>query len=196
MDAELLERLKGLRQRDIATRDKLLAEGRLYGTYEEELQRVHRENAEELDEIISLHGWPGVSKVGIEGSWLAWMVANHAVCMPDLQRKFLKYLSMAAGDGDVPYKQVALLTDRVRFNEGRPQVYGTVFDWNESGKLSCELESPEYVDEFREDVGLPPFAKSFQEHRRWAEEQGEKPPEDYAAYKLAAEAWARRIGWR
>jgi NAD(P)-dependent dehydrogenase (short-subunit alcohol dehydrogenase family) len=42
---------------------------------------------------------------------------------------------LASESGDAPKRQVALLTDRIRFNEDRPQIYGTVFDWNE--KLSA-----------------------------------------------------------
>ena len=140
MDNELLTQLEDLRQRDIDTRTRLLKAGKLYGTYDDEMQSVHRENARALDEIISSHGWPGVSKVGLEGCRAAWLVAQHAICTPHLQRKFLEYLSDAATSGDAPYKQVALLTDRIRFNEGQPQIYGTVLDWDEDGELTCELE--------------------------------------------------------
>jgi len=48
----------------------------------------------------------------------AWLIARHPIWTPDLQRIFLALLSEAAASGDVPKKQAALLTDRVRLNEG------------------------------------------------------------------------------
>jgi hypothetical protein len=133
---KLLKQLVNLQQKDIDTRNQLASEGSLYGDYEEEMQKVHIENARALDEIIQQHGWPGISKVGLDGSRAAWMIAQHSICTPNLQRKFLQHISEAEKHGDVPAKQVALLTDRIRFNEGKPQVYGTVYDWNEDGHYS------------------------------------------------------------
>lgn len=196
MNEKLQAKLEKLKQRDIQTRSKLLEEGRLYGVYDEEMQKVHRENAEALDEIIATQGWPGIAKVGLEGSRVAWLIAQHAICTPHLQRKFLEFMARAADSGDVPMKQVAMLSDRIRFNEGKPQLYGTVLDWNEIGELSCQLENPEKVDERRAQVDLPPFEQSLQEHRAEVEAEGGRPPENYKAYKQAASDWAKSVGWR
>jgi len=196
MNKELLEQLEELKQRDIKTRNRLLEEGRLYGIYDDEMQSVHKENAQVLDGLISKHGWPGITQVGLEGSRAAWFIAQHAICTPNLQRKFLQLLSKAAENGDVPNKQVALLTDRIRFNEGKPQVYGTVLDWNETGELNCKLENVEKVNELREEVGLPPFEQSLQEHREEVEAEGGRAPENYIAYKQASSNWAKEVGWQ
>jgi len=196
MSEELLERLKGLEQRDTETREKLLREQRLYGTYDEEMQRVHRENAAQLASIVSSGGWPGISKVGVEGCRVAWVIAQHAICTPGLQKAFLMALEEAAESGDVPKKQPAMLADRIRFNEGRPQLYGTVLDWDESGELNCELEDPEHVDARRASVGFEPFAQALEEHRREVAAEGGKPPTDFKAYKESADRWAKRLGWR
>lgn len=196
MNKKLLAQIEHLKQRDIDTRKKLLDEGRLYGVYDEEMQKVHSENAEALNEIIDAEGWPGVSKVGLDGARAAWLIAQHAICTPHLQRKFLEFMAEAAESGDVPMRQVAMLTDRIQFNEGKPQTYGTVMDWNEHGELSCELENPEKLDERRDQAGLPPFEQSLREHRAEVEAEGGRPPEDYAAYKQAASDWAKRVGWR
>ena len=64
MDKALLAELEGLKQKDDETRQKLLREGRHYGHYEEEMQRVHIENTVSPGRIVSLYGWPGISKVG------------------------------------------------------------------------------------------------------------------------------------
>lgn len=196
MSQEFIEQLVALQTRDIDTRSRLAKEGRLYGGYEQEMQEVHRQNAHALDNILRTHGWPGVSKVGVEGSRAAWLVAQHAMCTPKLQRRFLKHLSRAAANGDAPMKQVAFLMDRIRYNEGRPQVYGTVLDWTKNGVLTCELEDPDKVNELRAKVGLPPFEQACEEHRRAVEAEGGKPPENYEVYKRAAREWAESVGWR
>ena len=196
MNTELLAKLESLKQRDIYTRHRLMKEGRLYGRYDEEMQRVHVENAEALEEIIAAHGWPGISKVGLEGGRAAWLVAQHAICTPDLQKGFLRLLKEAAEAGEAPMKQTAFLTDRIRFNEGKPQVYGTVLDWDENGELGCEVEDPDGVDVRRAAVGLPPFEESLREHRKAVEAEGGKPPGDFEAYRQAGDAWARSVGWR
>ena len=196
MDTELIEQLAQLKERDIAVRNWLLGEGRLYGQYDQELRNIHTENAHALDEIVTLHGWPTITRVGIEGTRLAWLVAQHAICTPHLQRKFFKLLSAAAEKGDAPKKQVALLSDRIRFNEGKPQIYGTVLDWNKQGEFTCELENPKNTDELRESVGLPPFDAARKEHEKEVIEEGGRPPEDYKSYKEGVDAWAKSVGWR
>lgn len=196
MDAGLRDKLLSLKKRDLETRDKLLKADRLYGTYDEDMQSVHKANAKELYEIVITSGWPGLTKVGLEGSRDAWLIAQHSICTPKLQREFLRCLNEASEIGEAPKKQVALLTDRILFNEGKPQLYGTVLDWNENGELGCELEDTEKIDELREAVGLPPFEKYLQECRDDVEAEGGKPPEDFTSYKKAAHEWSKSVGWR
>lgn len=148
------------------------------------------------EKIMSTHGWPGISKVGIGDSDAAWLIAQHASCTSQLQGKFLQELSRAAETGDTPMKQVAFLIDRIRLNEGKPQVYGSVPDWGEFGDLTCEIENRDEVDEMRARIGLPPLAPACEEHRRRLEAEGAKPPENYEASKRAACEWAESVGRR
>ena len=134
---KLLNALGTMVQLDESTRDRLLRQGRLYGHYAEEMQQVHIDNARALEKLISHYGWPGISKVGLEGCRLAWLVAQHANCTPDLQRGFAQLLEQTVQDGDAPSRQLAYLSDRIRFNEGRLQRYGLILDWNEAGELGC-----------------------------------------------------------
>src|SRR5262249_53748470 len=106
----------------------------------DEMRQIHEENAKRLSEIVDRHGWPGVSVVGLEGCRAAWLIAQHSICTPALQRKFLAVMQRASESGDVPRRLVACLTDRIRFNEGKPQRYGTVLAWNEKAELTRELE--------------------------------------------------------
>lgn len=184
-----------MKQHDMDMRSRLLTEGKLYGNYAPEMQQLHRENAEALDAIISRHGWPGTSLVGLEGCKAAWFIAQHSICTPSLQRRFLTLLTEASERGDVPKTQVAFLTDRIRFNENRPQLYGTVLDWNEDGELGCEIEDAEHVDKRRKAVGLGPFLDDLERHRREVQREGGRPPADFRRYKEAARQWAKSVGW-
>ena len=195
MNQPLLDELLALAKRDADARARLLKSGKLYGDYAEEMQRVHEQNAKRLDEIVTEHGWPGIPVVGLEGCRAAWLIAQHANCTPDLQRKFLAALQRASESAAVPKRQVALLTDRIRFNESKSQLFGAVLDWNEMGELSCELEDPENVDVRRREVGLPPFHEDLTTHREEVEREGGKAPENYAEYKHKQREWARRVGW-
>ena len=189
MDTDLQAKLLAMERRDCETREKLVHEGRLYGVYDEIMQQVHIENAHELAQLIDRHGWPGISNVGIEGSKAAWLIAQHAICTPKLQKRFLRLISSAAE------KQVAMLIGRIRFNEGKAQLYGTVLDWRENQELGCDVEWCENLDEKRASVGLPPFEQSRVEQQKIIEAEGGHPPEDFEAYKQAANAWYRRVGW-
>ncbi len=184
-----------MQRRDFDTRSRLRKAGKLYGGYADEMRQVHRENAETLDRIVSKHGWPGVAAVGIEGCRAAWLIAQHSICTPELQRRFLAMLSEAVRKGEAPQQQLAFLTDRIRFNEMKPQVYGTVLDWNERGELGCDVEQPSGLDARRKAVGLRPFSEDLERHRAEIRREGGGPPRDFAGYLRTRDAWARRTGW-
>ncbi len=195
MNQNLADELLSLQRRDAKTRALLLKQGKLYGEYNEEMQHVHTDNAKRLNAIVSAYGWPGIALAGLEGSRAAWLVAQHAISAPDLQRRFLALLKEAADRGDAPLEQLAFLTDRIRFNEERPQVYGTVLDWNANGELSCDVEDPDALDARRKAIGLAPFAEDLEKHKREVESEGGRPPEDFNAYRKKRRAWAKTVGW-
>jgi hypothetical protein len=195
VNTELHDELLAMQRRDTGTRERLLAEGRLYGDYAFEMQRVHRDNAERLAALIAEHGWPGRTLVGADGARAAWLIAQHAICTPALQRGFHAQLESAAARDEATLLQLAYLTDRIRFNEQRPQRYGLVLDWNADGELDCTLEDPEQVDARRAAVGLPPYAEDLARHRAAVAAEGGRCPDDYDAYRARARDWARRTGW-
>lgn len=100
----------------------------------------------------------------------------------------------ACAAGNVQQLQVEFLADRIRFNEGRPQLYGAVLDWKEAGELSCEVEDPGKLDARRR-VGLPPFHEDLETHSKEAATEGGNAPKERAEYKRNAHAWARSVGW-
>lgn len=152
------------------------------------MRALHEANAEALDEIVAAHGWPE----GETGE-AAWLIAQHAISRPDLQRRGLAALRASGA----PASRVAMLEDRIRVLEGRPQLYGTQFDWGSAGRLEPnEIEDADGVDVRRAAVGLPPLAEAAAELNARAAAEGDRPPADAAARRAAYEAFLREVGWR
>lgn len=193
MQADLLT----MASEDLRVRSELAADGSLFGDYHPRMRAVHEANAARLAAILRERGWPGEPQVGVAGAKAAWLIVQHAIAQPAFQRRALEALRDAAKRGDIPPVQIAMLEDRIRTLEGRPQRYGTQFDWDEQGELSpLPLEDPAGVDERRRSVGLGSLAEAAREHRAAAVASGETPPMDWLAHRRRMEEWLREVGWR
>lgn len=197
-DENLRRELLAMREEDSRVREELAKTGALFDGYHPAMEAVHLKNAALLEELIERHGWLGARLVGADGAEAAWLVAQHAISRPDLQRKVLEILRAEAERGAVPAWQAAYLEDRINIFEGKPQRYGTHFDWDERGALSPhEIFEPETIDERRAAVGLSvPFARIVEKQRAEAAEANEKPPGDFAERRRVYREWLRTVGWR
>jgi hypothetical protein len=193
----LREELISMAADDGAMRERLVEDGSLFDGYNPLMAIVHRRNGDRLAEMVDAYGWPGATMVGEDGADAAWLVLHHAIGDPVLQRRCLPLLEQAAAQGEIPAWHPATLLDGIRFYEGRPQVYGSMFDWDDSGRLvPWTIEDAERVDERRASVGLPPLADQVASARAAAEQEGDHRPADPAARRDEAERWARSVGWR
>ena len=191
LNEELAAELIALAAEDQRVRGELLAEGVLFGGYHPRMEAVHRRNAARLAEIIAAHGWPTERVVGVEGAAAAGLIAQHAIGEPAFQRTCLVALQQASERGEVPAWQPAMLEDRIRVFEGRPQRYGTQLDVDEEGRLHPHpIEDPDGVEERRRAVGLDSLAD------RLASAERVPPPADRAEHQRGYERWLRKVGWR
>ncbi len=183
---------------DLSLREELAADGSLFEGYHPRMQQVHKSNAEGLLKIMQEHGWPGRSLVGEDGAEAAWLIAQHAIAEPDVQRQALKLMREAAEQGEAQLWQVAMLEDRIRLFEGKQQLYGTQFDWDENGEMSPypEIEDEAEVDERRQAVGLMRLEEDIRQKRAAIKQSNEQPPEDLTKRREEMEEWARAVGWR
>ncbi len=196
MNEKLQRQLLDLGRQDEESRTRLLQEGRLFDGYAPEMEQVHLENAARLQRIIDEHGWPGVSLVGEEGAQAAWLIAQHAISNPAFQQGCLAHIVQAVQENDVPPAYFAFLTDRVLFNQRKPQQFGTVFDWDEDDEISpWIIEDEENVDQRRASVGLPPLSHAVATMRQEAAIEGNTSNKSHAKRQQEIEAWARRVGW-
>lgn len=125
-----------LKNADLALRDKLIQSGKLEQGYDKEMEQLHNSNAQALDKIIEAIGYPTTDKVGEEASKAAWLVIQHAISHPNFMKKCLTLLKQEVSLGKDDPINLAYLTDRIAVFEGKPQLYGTQFDWDENGQLS------------------------------------------------------------
>ncbi|RVU43659.1 hypothetical protein EA187_12600 [Lujinxingia sediminis] len=189
-------RLLALAAADLTTREALLARGELFEGYHPEMRAVHEANALELEAMIDARGWPRTSEVGEDAAQAAFLVASHAISLPGLQRKALRLLEALAGNDARP-REVAVLGDRIRFNEGRPQRYGAIIDWDAEGNLGPgPLEEPDEVEARRARVGMEPLCDVVARLERRANEDGERPPGEWVARRRAMHAFFVSVGYR
>lgn len=197
MNAALRDELVAMAAEDQQVRAELASDGSLFDGYHPTMQAVHDRNAARLTAIIATHGWPGHDLVSEDGARAAWLVLQHAIGHPALQRRGLTLLREAVANGDVSAAEVAMLEDRIAFFEGRPQRYGTQYDWNVRGELApWVIEDEAGVDDRRREVGLPPLEENTRRVREGTARNGEEPPRDCYARREEFEAWARSVGWR
>jgi hypothetical protein len=122
-----------------------------------------------LKEIVEQHGWPGKSLVGEDGANAAWLLVQHATQDPKFMKHCRGLMEQAVKDGEAAAKDYAYLVDRVRLQDGKPQLYGTQFVQDSKGRLMLQpLKDPEDVDERRRKMGLMPLALYEAELRRFS----------------------------
>lgn len=181
-------------QEDLRVRDALAKTGALFDGYHPDMERVHTRNAQRLGDIIQDIGWPSPAQVGADASDAAWLIVQHAIALPDFQRRIL---TLVQNTPNVPTWQAAYLQDRICVFEGRLQIYGTQFDWDDAGNLSPRpIENPESVNARRASVGLGTIEDKIAEIRAHAHAEGQTAPADKAQRRKDAEDWARKVGWR
>jgi hypothetical protein len=103
--------------------------------------------------------WPGWRLVGVDGAHAAWLVAHSAIDDAGLQHRCLDLLEHAVACDDADPVHLAYLSDRVRMNDGRDQLYGSQFVLGVTGELEpWPVDDPVAVDARRARIGLAPFA--------------------------------------
>lgn len=195
MNTEIKHKILEMRALDDRVRARLVQEGTLYDGYHPEMEAVHNQNAEGLEKIIDQIGWPTAELVGAEASNAAWIIAQHAISKPEFQRRCLALLKENAHQ--IPPAQVAALEDRILVFEGKPQIYGTNFDWDQNGEMNpSPIQNPQHVEELRKKMGLGTLAEATARIRKTIADENAKPPADLAKRSQEFLVWARRVGWR
>lgn len=185
-----------LQNADLELRNKLIQNGRLSDGYDKEMEALHNRNAETLNRIIGKIGYPTVDKVGEEANEAAWLVIQHSIGQPEFMRKCAALLEKAVNENRANPKQLAYLTDRIAVFEGRPQFYGTQFDWDENGEMNPKpFDNIEKVNQRRKTICLNLLEEQTEIIRKQVISENQKPPADMKERTKQVDEWRKRAGW-
>ncbi|MCP5022343.1 MAG: hypothetical protein GY930_11275 [bacterium] len=127
--------------------------------FKKQMQDMYEANTSRIQKIFEEVGYPSPALVGREASDAFWLLVQHSDQAPEFQDDVLNAMKPMVLAGQVSSDSLALLTDRVRVNTGRPQVYGTQVEYEmEIGKAKPKwLEEPQMVDHRRAEIDLRPL---------------------------------------
>ena len=165
MDESLEKALLDMEARDQACATNSLPLARLNEKYHPRLEELHRANASRLRQIIAVFGWPGIALVGEKGAQSGVAHRNAFHREPSFMRQCRDLIDRASDAGDAPRWQFAIIDDRIRVYEGRPQRYGTQLRMGPNGLEPHPIENESRVNSMRMQAGLPPFAKHLRRPR-------------------------------
>jgi hypothetical protein len=142
---------------DQRERQKLLANPRDRDVVSQ-VQRMDTDNLSWLKTLVKDNGIPTVAQVGESGVLWTWLLVQHADDDAEFQRSVLPVFAERQAAGELPADDLARLTDRVLLAEGKPQRFGTQFDWysghfNPTGPVGIAA-----IDANRQTLGLMPLA--------------------------------------
>ncbi len=163
---EIHRRLLRLDRLDGAIRTPWADSGMTDPAAEDRLRTLTDAGIAWLATVVAEHGWPGRTLVGAAAAGVASRLVQHADGHLDFRRHCLDLMRQAAESGDLPWRDVAYMTDALRIDEGRPQVYGTKFEPVEGRLEPCPVEDPENVDHRRAELGMEPLADHTDRIRR------------------------------
>lgn len=115
-------------------------------------------NTNKLESLIAQYGFPNWELVGRKASKNAWLIAQHS---QTILPWFLKRYRVEAQNNKADDDCLALMEDRIRTQEGRPQLYGSQV-FGDSGFFP--IANIDEVDERRSSMGLgsiKEYAKYF-----------------------------------
>jgi hypothetical protein len=191
MDESLEKALLDMEARAQALRTELISAGEINEYLHPRVLELNRANTSRLRQIVAVFGWPGIALVGDKGARAAWRVAMHSYAEPDFMRQCRDLVDRATQGGDAPRWQFAMIDDRVRVYEGKPQRYGTQLRHGARGIEPHPIENEGRVNSMRMQAGLPLLAQTLARARA----QPAPTAEVVAAREAAELEFRRNAGW-
>ncbi|MBT2622548.1 DUF6624 domain-containing protein [Chryseobacterium sp. ISL-6] len=185
-----------LKDVDLEFRNQLIQKGQFGEGYNEEMEKLHNKNAEILNDIVDSIGYPTIDKVGKEASEAAWLIIQHSIGKPVFMKKCAELLKKAVDENKADPKNLAYLTDRIAVFEGKPQLYGTQFDWNENGELvPNSFDDLIKVNQRRKLIGLNTLEDQIVLIQHRVKNENQTPPKDFNQRKNDSDEWKKKVGW-
>ncbi|HCT30567.1 MAG TPA: hypothetical protein DIW31_07495 [Bacteroidales bacterium] len=190
------QKIINLKERDENLRNKLIKNGKLSNGYNSEMEKIHNENAKELNQIINKIGYPTIEKVGEKASEAAWLIIQHSIGQPDFMKKSAEMLEKAVQENKANPISLAYLIDRIAVFEGRPQLYGTQFDWDINGEMNPnQVDDIDKVNQRRKNLGFNSLKEQIEIMQERVRKENQIPPEDFEKRKQEYNKWRKSVGW-
>ncbi|WP_396597038.1 BT_3928 family protein [Dokdonia sp. R86516] len=116
-------------------------------------------NLERIEYTLKTKGYPGKSIVGEPTNTAAWYVIQHN---PDKIPMYIETIKKAGQDGELPYRLVAMMEDRLLMGNGEPQIYGTQgATYPNMADFIWPIADPQDVNERRAAAGFPQTIEQY-----------------------------------
>jgi hypothetical protein len=115
-----------------------------------------KDNEKRLLELLDEYGWPTASEVTEYAAAGAALIINHTTY--EMRSKYFPMLEKAFKQGEAQPLRYAKMRDRLLVEEGKKQLFGTQWKFENSGRVPHPMEAPEYVDKRRAEIGLGPLS--------------------------------------
>ncbi len=193
---EIATKIIRLKNADLEFRKKLILSEQLDHGYNLEMANLHNRNAEILNEIIDKIGYPTIDKVGKKASEAAWLVIQHSIGRPYFMKKSAELLKIAVKENKANPISLAYLTDRIAVFEGKPQLYGTQFDWDANGEMNPnQFDNIAKVNQRRKELGLTTIEKQSELMKERVKNENQRPPKDIEERRREYNEWRKSVGW-
>ncbi len=193
---DIASEIIALKDADLTLRSELMEQGELIEGYHPSMEALHNENASALNVIIKSIGYPTKEKVGKEASDAAWLIIQHAISQPSFMKRCALLLKEEVNLGKADPIHLAYLTDRIAVFEGKPQLYGSQFDWDEYGQMSPNVYDHIFkVNERRRAIGLNSLQEQIEIMRSQVQAENQKPPQNLTIRKERFNQWRKLVGW-
>ena len=120
--------------------------------------RMDADNLAWLKQLVKNHGVPTVAQVGESGVHWTWLLVQHADDDLPFQSSVQAIFAQRQEAGELPADDLAKLTDRILLAAGKPQRFGTQFDWYSGQFKPKGIGNIADIDVNRQALGLMPLA--------------------------------------
>lgn len=126
--------------------------------YAEVAEKIDKPNTQRLGEIVKKFGVPDARLVGADGVRAFFLVLQHSQSL-DLKKRSQKGMKKAYESKVLSAMDYANFTDRLLVGLGKPQVYGSNFEFKDGKLVMSPTKDPSKLDARRRKLGLPPIAE-------------------------------------
>ena len=122
-----------------------------------ELNQTDMELTAELKKIVAANGWPTIALVGSQASQAAFLVLGHSEDH-QWQKQLMPQLEELVQQEKIFGDNIPIVEDKILKSEGKPQRFGTQFDFSNGVMVMWPVEDPDHLEELREKYMQPPMA--------------------------------------